>query len=302
MNPWTPLAAATFGWACAVVLARAILLRGVDSVTLVPLRMTIALVSLLVITVVWGRFRPRSKRAWARGAVLGVVAMAIPNMVMTHALTFLPVSLGGLLIALIPLTTAIAAHFIVDGEKFHSGAIPGMLLAFIGCAVLVGFGARSLEGVTNLWHGVAFSLTGVVFAGLGGALTRRFAMDVLAEELVIPQMAIGTSALLLVVPVAFGFDVSTIDRASGGMILLMGLVGTTLPFAAFIVAASVNPAWRLGLTSYAVPVVAVAMAIVFLGERPTLTIAAGAVLIVTGVVMANKASSRPRLPGTLTPS
>jgi drug/metabolite transporter (DMT)-like permease len=284
-----------------VVLARAILLRGVESTTLVPLRMTIALIALLVISAVWGRFRTGSRRAWARGAILGVVAMAIPNMVMTHALNFLPVSLGGLLIALIPLTTAIAAHFVVDGERFQPTAIPGMLIALVGCAVLVGFGAESLEGVSNVWHGVAFSLTGVVFAGLGGGLTRRFAMEIPADQLVIPQMLTGTVALLLVVPLAFGFNLGTIDTTSAWLILLMGLVGTTLPFTAFIVAASVNPAWRLGLTSYAVPVVAVAMAILFLGERPTLTIAAGAVLIVTGVVMANKASSRSRLTGTLNP-
>lgn len=302
MNPWTPLLAATFGWACAVVLARAILLRGVDSVTLVPLRMAVALIALLIIAGVWGRFRATSPRAWARGAVLGLVALAVPNMVMTHALTFLPVSLGGLLIALIPLTTAIAAHFVVEGERFQPAAIPGMLLAFIGCAVLVGLGAETLEGVTNVWRGVAFSLTGVVFAGLGGALTRRFAMDVPAEELVIPQMLVGTVALLAVVPLAFGMDLGAIDMVSGGMILLIGLVGTTLPFAAFIIAAAINPAWRLGLTGYTVPVLAVALAIVFLGERPTLTVAAGAVLIVTGVVIADKASSRSRLPGTLTPS
>jgi drug/metabolite transporter (DMT)-like permease len=302
VNPWTPLLAATFGWACAVVLARAILLRGVDSVTLVPLRMTIALIALLVISAAWGRFRVRSRRAWARGAILGVISMAIPNMVMTHALTYLPVSLGGLLIALIPLTTAIAAHFVVDDERFQPTAIPGMLLALIGCAILVGLGADSLEGVTNVWQGVAFSLTGVVFAGLGGALTRRFALDVPAEELVIPQMLTGTTALLMVVPLAFGFNLGAVDVTSAWLILLIGLVGTTLPFAAFIVAAAINPAWRLGLTGYTVPVLAVAMAIVFLGERPTLTVAAGAVLIVTGVVMADKASSRSRLPGTLTPS
>lgn len=269
-----------------------ILSQGVDTVTLVPLRTTFGLITLLLIAAFTKRFRSISAAAWGRGAILGVAAMAVPNLVMTRALEDLPVSLGGLLIALIPITTVVAAHFILHDERFRLRSAPGLLLALAGTALLVGVGGDSIEGVVNLWRGVAFSLTGVVLAGIGGALTRRFALDVPSTELVLPQFVVSTAVLLLVIPMVFEPDFAGVGATSMGLLVALGVIGTALPFAMFIVAASVNPAWRLGITGYTVPVLAVAMAVVFLGERLTPEIVGGAALIVGGVVLADRANRR----------
>lgn len=291
LNPWTPIIAATFGWAFSVVITKIILGQGVDTVTLVPIRVAFGLLTLVLIAAATKRFRTISRRAWARGAILGVAAMAVPNMVMTKALEDLPVSLGGLLIALIPITTVIAAHFILDDEKFQARSIPGLLIALAGTALLVGIGGESVEGVGNLWRGVAFSLSGVVLAGIGGALTRKYALDVPSEELVLPQFLACTAVLFVFVPLLFDFRPSTVDQQSLIWLAVLGVVGTALPFAMFIIAAAINPAWRLGLTGYTVPVLAVALAVIFLGETLTPAIIGGATLIVGGVVVADRASS-----------
>jgi drug/metabolite transporter (DMT)-like permease len=291
MNPWTPLIAATIGWSFSVVLNKVILARGVDTVTLVPIRTAIGLVTMAIIAAVTGRFLGISRASWTRGAILGVAAMAVPNLVMTRALEDLPVSLGGLLIALIPITTVIAAHFILEDEKFQPRSIPGLLIALAGTALLVGVGGESIEGVGELWVGVAFSLSGVILAGIGGALTRKYALDVPSEQLVLPQFLVGTAVLFVFVPLLFDFEPASIDTISLVWLVVLGVVGTALPFATFIIAAAVNPAWRLGLTGYTVPVLAVAMAVVFLGERLTLAIIGGAVLIVGGVILAERATA-----------
>lgn len=296
MSPWTPLVAATVGWAFSVVINKVILARGVDTVTLVPIRTAFGLLTLLLIAAVTRRFWTTSRAAWIRGAILGVAAMAVPNLVMTRALEDLPVSLGGLLIALIPITTVIAAHFILHDEKFQARSIPGLLLALAGTALLVGIGGESLEGVGNLWRGVAFSLSGVVLAGIGGALTRKFALAVPSQDLVLPQFVVCTIFLFLVVPLVLDFEPATVDAGSLAWLVALGAVGTALPFAMFILAAAINPAWRLGLTGYSVPVLAVAMAVVFLGERLTPAIIGGAVLIIGGVVLADRATTRAAVP------
>lgn len=64
MNPWTPLAAATLGWAASAVLTRAVIVRGVDTWTLIPLRMSVALVTLFGVMAVTGRFFTISPAAW----------------------------------------------------------------------------------------------------------------------------------------------------------------------------------------------------------------------------------------------
>ncbi|MBW3667159.1 MAG: EamA family transporter, partial [Actinobacteria bacterium] len=123
MNPWTPLVAATLGWASSAVMTRAVIVNGVGTFTLVPLRMSFALVSLILIVLLSRRFWTTSPPAWGRGLVLGVVAMALPMLLLTLALEDLPVSLGGLLIALIPIATIAAAHFMVEGERFSAKSL-----------------------------------------------------------------------------------------------------------------------------------------------------------------------------------
>lgn len=300
MNPWTPLIAATLGWGASAVLSRAVILNGVDTFTIVPLRMAFAMATLTVVIVVSGRFKSRSLAAWKRGAVLGTVGMAMPMVLMTLALEDLPVSVGGLLIALIPISTIAAAHFIVDNETFQARSLPGLLLALLGSAFLVGVGSGSVEGVGDLWQGVLFVVAGVVMAGIGGALSRRFATEVPADDLVLPQFAVNTAFMLSIAPLMARTEISSITIESWLLIAGIGVVGTTVAFASFLIAAGVNPASRLALTGYSVPVVAVGLAVIFLGESLTPGILGGAVLIIAGVVLAERATDHVPEPGAVT--
>ncbi|HIE21615.1 MAG TPA: DMT family transporter [Acidimicrobiia bacterium] len=300
MNPWTPLAAATIGWASSAVLTRAVLVRGVGALIVVPLRMTFAMAALLLVTAATGRFSTRSRRAWRRGVVLGVVGMSFPMLLMTLALEDLPVSIGGLLIALIPLATVGAAHFLVDGERFVLRSLPGLLLALAGSAVLVGFGGNTIEGVGNLWKGVFLTVAGVLSAGIGGALSRRFALEVPSDELVLPQFTVNWVVLLGLAPLLGAEQISGIDTVDWLLIAGIGVIGTTLPFASFLIGAAVNPASRLALTGYSVPVLAVVLAVIFLGESLTLEIIVGAVMIIGGVILAEKYGKHVPEPGVAT--
>lgn len=278
-------------------MTRAVILNGVGAFTLVPLRMSFALVSLIFVVLVSRRFWTTNRAAWVRGLVLGVVAMALPMLLLTLALEDLPVSLGGLLIALIPIATIAAAHFIVEDERFSPKSLPGLLLALAGSAVLVGIGGESVAGVDDLWRGVGFSVAGVALAGVGGALSRRFALEVPAEDLVLPQFTVNTVLLLAVVPLLADVDLTGISGESWALLAAIGVIGTTVPFASFLIAAGINPAYRLGLTGYTVPVVAVGLAVMFLGERLTVPVVTGATLIVAGVVLAERATGHVPSPG-----
>ncbi len=297
MNPWTPLIGATLGWGTSAVLSRAVILRGVDSYTLVPMRMAFAMVSLGLVVAITGRFGRPSRQAWKRGMVLGTVGMALPMFLMTLALEDLPVSLGGLLIALIPIATIGAAHFIVDGERFQPRSLPGLLIALAGSAVLVGIGGDSVEGVGNLWRGVLLVVVGVIMAGIGGAYSRKYALELPSDDLVLPQFTVNTVILFVAVPLVSDINLGSIDGPSWLMLAGVGAIGTTVAFASFLIAAGVNPASRLALTGYSVPVVAVALAVVFLGETLTPAIIGGAVLIIAGVVLAEKYTEHVPEPG-----
>lgn len=273
-----------------MVLSRAILVEGINTWTLIPLRMVFALISLLVYMALSRRYWTTDRSAWVRGAFLGIVAMALPMIFMTLGLEDLPVSLGSLLIALIPVATIGAAHFLVDDERFKVKALPGLLIALIGTAVLVGVGGETIAGVGDLWRGVAFVMIGVVLSGMGGALTRRYALEVSGDRLVLPQFTVSTVLVVIVLPLISDFDVSTVNGVDWLIIASVGILGSTLAFTAFLIAADVNSAARLALTGYSVPVLAVAMAVVFLDESLTISIVVGAILIIVGVVMTERAN------------
>jgi drug/metabolite transporter (DMT)-like permease len=171
-----------------------------------------------------------------------------------------------------------------------------MLLALVGSALLVGAGG-SAEGVGNLWRGVALMVAGVLVAGIGGALSRRYALQLPANDLVLPQFTVCMVLVAVILPLFFGFDTSAVDPAGWWMIAAVGAVGTTLSFGSFLVAAGINPASRLALVSYAIPVLSVLLAVLFLGETLTTAIVGGAVLILAGVVLAERASKHVPEPG-----
>jgi drug/metabolite transporter (DMT)-like permease len=256
--------------------------------------------ALLLVIAVTGRFATRNPRAWRRGAVLGIVGMVAPMVFMTMGLEDLPVSIGGLLIALIPLATVGAAHFLVNGERFVLGSLPGLMLALAGTAILVGFGGTSIEGVGNLWRGVGLTVVGMVGAGVGGALSRRYAMEVESDELVLPQFAVSTLMLLGLAPFFGAQQMSSLGTVDWMLIAGIGVIGTTIPFASFLIGAAVNPASRLALTGYSVPVGAVLLAVIFLGESLTVEIIVGAVLIIGGVILAEKYGKHVPEPGVAT--
>ncbi|MEX1124443.1 MAG: DMT family transporter [Acidimicrobiia bacterium] len=297
MSPWTPIVVATFGWASAAVLTRALLNSGVSAFTVVPFRFGIALVILLAVSPFWTRFRNFDRRHWVRGLLLGGVALALPNTLFTMGLVDLPVSLGGLMVALIPGATVGAAHFLVEGEPFNPRSIPGLIVSLIGTGILVGVGGGALEGVGNLWRGVALSLAAVCLAGIGGALTRRFALEVGGDGLVIPQFAVATALSVIAMPFLDTTPFIAIESSQWALLITLGAFATAVPFTAFMIAAQVNPASRLSVAGYLVPVLAVSLAVIFLGETLTIAVVVGAILIIGGVVLTERTSRHVPVPG-----
>ena len=297
MNPWTPLAVAILGWGSAAVLTRALLTSGVSTFVVVPMRFAIALLILLFVSRFWKRFGGIDVRHWPRGLVLGATALAIPNTLFTLGLEDLPVSLGGLLIALTPMATIGAAHYLVEGERFNARSAPGLVVSLIGTAILVGVGGGVVEGVGNLWRGVGISLIAVVFAGIGGALTRRFALEVGGDGLIIPQFTVATALAVLAMPFLNTTTLGSIAPSGWGLLIALGAIATAVPFSSFLIAAEVNPASRLAVIGYVVPVMAVILAVLLLDEQLTVSVIVGAVLIIGGVVLTERSSHHVPVPG-----
>jgi drug/metabolite transporter (DMT)-like permease len=298
MNPWTPLLLATFGWGASNVLSKAVLNSGLDTFRFLPIRYVVGLVTLIVFLASTGRLHRPEWRVWKLGAVLGLLNMAIPTLLMTKGLEFIPATMGSLLISLIPIATVTAAHFVVPGERFRLHILPGFLISLLGVALLVSGGVEVVSSLATLLTGVGLTFAGVTLAGVGGAISRRFTIEVSPARLVLPQFAFGLLALLVGLAVVGGGRPSPIDTNLWWLLAASGVIGTALPFAAFLFAAEINPASRLAITGYTVPVIGTIGALIFLGEAFTGVMVVGALLILAGVYLSERIARYVPAPGS----
>lgn len=288
MNPWTPLLLATLGWGASNVLSKAVLNTGLDTFRFLPIRYLIGLVTLIAFLAATGRLHRPELRVWKVGAILGVLNMAVPTVLMTKGLEYIPATMGSLLISLIPIATVTAAHWVVPGERFRARIIPGFVLSLCGIGLLVGGGVDVVPSFGTLLLGVGLTFAGVTLAGVGGAVSRRFSVQISPARLVLPQFIFGLLALLVGLAVVGGGRSSAIDGNLLWLLVGSGVIGTALPFAAFLFAAEVNPARRLAIIGYTVPVLGTIGALIFLGESFTGLMVVGAILILAGVALSER--------------
>jgi drug/metabolite transporter (DMT)-like permease len=257
-------------------------------VSLTLVRFLVAAVGMVAILASFGRLG--RDHDWRRGGAIGLLNMALPPIFFTIALVTLDASLAGLLIALIPGASMVAAHFIVPAERFRAWRIPGLVVAFAGIAILLGGVDRIEPGA--LWAAVAWSMLGVVAAGSGGALSRRFAIHTPARRMVIPQF---TAAALALVVVSFPTGAYTalvgLPLDVWGWAVATGLFGTITPFYSFLQVVERAETARAALIGYLVPVASAVAAVIFLDDPVTTSLVVGGIVIMFGVVLADRGES-----------
>jgi drug/metabolite transporter (DMT)-like permease len=117
------------------------------------------------------------------------------------------------------------------------------------------------------------------------------------DGLVVPQFATAATLGVLAMPFLNPTPLSSIDGEQWALLLALGVLATAIPFTSFIIAAQVNSAARLGVAGYLVPVIAVTLAVTFLGENLTPAVVVGAFLIISGVILTERSSSHVPVPG-----
>lgn len=287
-SPWPWILLATAGWASGNVTSKLALNGGMDPISLTLVRFAIAATGMVAILAAVRRLD--SDHDWRRGGAIGVLNMALPPIFFTIALVTLDASLAGLLIALIPAASIVAAHFIVPGERFRMWRVPGLVVAFTGIGILLG-GVDRIDP-DALWSAVGWSLLGVVAAGSGGAVSRRFALHTPARRMVVPQFSAAAVTLVIVgIPTGAWGALDGLPGDVWGWAIATGLFGTITPFYSFLQVIERAETARAALIGYLVPVASAISAVIFLGDPVTASLLIGGGVIIAGVVLADRGES-----------
>ncbi len=221
--------------------------------------------------------------------------MAGPTIFLTLALQYISAGLGGLLVALSPILTAVAAHLMLADEPLQRAKLVGLSVSLGGVAVLLASGETGIAGGGgNPLLGGSLSLIGVSFIAVGSVYSRKFAVHHPVLELAVPQFLVGTVTALVAAALLEWPHLAGVTGVGWLLMLYVALIGTVLPFLMFLRVVQHASATKASLIGYLVPIVGVLGGMLALDERLTPGIAAGGVLILLGVLMVDRAERRPQ--------
>jgi drug/metabolite transporter (DMT)-like permease len=227
-----------------------------------------------------GRLRP--------ALLLGVLAIALPFMLITVGELEVPSGLTAVLISPAALFVALFAPWLDVTERIDRRQAFGLALGLAGVALVVG--VESVSSVGQLLGALAMLGAAACYA-LSGFVVKR-AYGHLA--------AIQTSLVSITVAsvLTFPFALATLPDSVPGVraslaVLALGAVGTALAFVIFYELINAVGAGKASLVSYLAPGVALGYGALLLDEEITVAAVAGLALILGGVALAAR---RRRLP------
>lgn len=216
-------------------------------------------------------------RHWPWVLAFGVVEMGGPFFLLGHAEQTLDSGLTGLLVATVPLFAALIALGGGDRSVLHPARIIGILVGFLGVAVVV-VGPGVFGGTVE-----PIAVAQVLLV----ALLYSIAPFIVARKLAdVPSMGTVTLSMLMIgtiyLPIALLTQHEVPSAASTAALVLLGVVCTAVAFLVFFaLIREVGPV-RAPLFTYVNPVVAVALGAIILSEPLTPGLAIGFPLIVLG--------------------
>jgi drug/metabolite transporter (DMT)-like permease len=207
-----------------------------------------------------------------------------PFALLSNAERHLPSSTSGLLVAAVPIFSALLAWVTRGGDRLTGIRWLGLAIGLGGVALLAGPSARQVGPLPVLE---------VLGTALGYAIGPLIANRKLAD---LPPVAVNTACLGAAAIIYAPFAALTFPShvPSVQVLLSLAALGVVCTAAAFLVffrlIAEVGPA-RATVITYINPAVAVALGVIVLGEHLTATIGVSFVLILGGSVLATRPGS-----------
>lgn len=251
--------------------------------TIVALRVSLAALVLWALVAMRGLPIPQSRQAWTALFVMGVMNNAIPFTLITYGEMEIASGLAGILIATTPLFTVLAAGVFLTDERTTAKKIAGVLIGMAGVAVMIGPAAlRGLGGQAMGQLAVLASAASYASAGVYGRRLKSMGINP-----IVATAGQATTAALLLIPLSLALDkpfsLPFPSPAAWGSILALGLVSTAFAYIFYFRLLATAGATNIALVTFLVPISAVFLGWLFLGERLELIHLGGVALIALGL-------------------
>jgi drug/metabolite transporter (DMT)-like permease len=276
-------------------------LRGLSPVQIVLGRLALGAAVLLIVVALRREPLPRSPIVWWHLAVAAVVANIVPYFLFGWGEQRTSSALAGVLNATTPLFTLVFALATRTEPRTTAVRLAGLLLGFVGALTVlapwqVGSGQGSLSGQAACL--LAAACYGVAYIYMRRFLTGRgFPPLALAAS----QLTAATVLLALVAPVLARQPITLTEDVLGSIIAL-GALGTGIAYLLNYRLIADEGATTASTVTYLLPIVAVVLGILILGEPLTWNVFVGTALILAGVALAEGRLGGRKTRGELRPT
>ena len=280
-NEWLLLIVLSFLWGGSFTFNE-IILREIQPFTMVLGRTIVAASVLLVLVYATGRKMPKSPGIWVSFSIMGVLNNLIPFSLIVWGQQHIDSGLASILNATTPLFTVVLAHFLTSEEKFTLNRMIGVVFGVVGVSILVG--PDTLSGIGTQGYAQLAILGASCSYAVAGIYGRRFK----GMESIIPASGMLTCTAVLMLPLAWlvdkpqslGFTASTWSALLG-----QAVFSTAFAYLIYFRILRTAGATNVLLVTFLIPVSALLLGVLALGERVTWTLFAGMALIIAGLII-----------------
>jgi drug/metabolite transporter (DMT)-like permease len=262
-----------------------VLVKHLPPLTIVTLRVALAAITLWMIILLRKYEVPKTAKSWTALIIIGLLNNALPFTLITWGQTHINSGLSSIFNATTPFFTVIVAEALLVDEKITANKIGGVMIGILGVSVLIGLDA--LKGISGSVLGQLAVLGAALSYAFAGVFARRFkALGI--SPLMVATGQVTTAAIMLT-PLAFFIDKPwtlavppiPIIGAMLGLAFLSTVVAYILYFRLIASAGATNAA----LVTFIIPISAILLGVIILGETFTPVQAIGMALIGVGLIV-----------------
>jgi drug/metabolite transporter (DMT)-like permease len=273
---WAAFAAVSVLWGIPYLFIKVAVEDGVPPAFLAWLRVVLGAAVLLALA--WHSGLLSSLRGrWGWLAVFAVVEIALPFPLIAAGEQHVASSLAAIVIAAAPLFVALLALRFDATERVTGERLAGLVIGLAGVVALVGI---DVAGESNELVGAMAILIAALCYAIGPMVLKRHLADLDPRASMAAALVIAT--LVLAPAVALDPPSEVPSGSAVAALVVLGLFSTAAAFAIYAALVAEVGAGRALVITYVAPVVAVALGVAILGERPGAGAIAGLLLILAG--------------------
>ncbi|MBJ2153789.1 DMT family transporter [Paracoccus sp. IB05] len=280
---WALLLLLSVLWGGAFFFA-AVAVRELPPLTVVLARTGLAALALAFVLCVLGERWPFRGKAIPAFLIMGLLNNLLPFSLLFWAQTMIPSGLASILNATTPIFAIIIAHFLLADERMTRNKALGIGFGFFGVVVLLG--GNLLDGQGFAIGGMLACLGAALSYGFAGTYGRRFrSMGFSSAQVALGQLLATT---IMMIPLA-----SLIDRpwtlvlpsfAAIASVVALAVASTALAYVVFFRLLASAGAVNTALVTLLIPVSAIVLGALFLGEALAARHYVGMALIGVGLL------------------